>query len=97
MLLLIFSFSSIILLVTFKIAAHTKFWSWINAISIFFLSLCLYLAFMWISNVMDTTVKGAIIPIYSSLKTYLLVLFFVCVVLMIDGLVLFIRHITVDM
>lgn len=38
------------MLVTFKLSTHTKFWSWILLISILFLSLGLYFAYMWISN-----------------------------------------------
>ena len=78
---------------TFKIAAHTKFWSWINVLSLLVLSLCLYIGFMWISDLpkIDTTAKGAIIPIHSSFKCYLVVLLCTCILLMIDGLVLFMQ------
>ena len=38
------------MLVTFKLSTHTKFWSWILLISILFLSLGMYFAYMWISN-----------------------------------------------
>ena len=38
------------MLVTFKLSTHTKFWSWILLISILFFSLGLYFAYMWISN-----------------------------------------------
>lgn len=44
------SFTTVMMLVTFKLSTHTKFWSWILLISILFFSLGLYLAYMWISN-----------------------------------------------
>jgi hypothetical protein len=44
------TFSAAIVIVTFKLSTHTKFWSVFLFIAISFLSLFIYLAYMWISN-----------------------------------------------
>ena len=38
------------LVVTFKLATHTKFWSLLLIIAISILSIALYIGYMWISN-----------------------------------------------
>jgi len=43
-------YSSVILVVTFKICSHTKFWSGLYIFCVIVLSLSLYLAYMWLSN-----------------------------------------------
>ena len=43
-------FSATVVIVTFKLSTHTKFWSVFLFISVSLLSLFLYLAYMWISN-----------------------------------------------
>ncbi len=43
-------FSTTIVVVTFKLSTHTKFWSVFLFIAVSFLSLALYLSYMWISN-----------------------------------------------
>jgi hypothetical protein len=83
-------FSSIILVVSFKIATHTRFWSWLMFVSLLCLSICLYVAYMWISNVL-TGVKGTVTMVYSTLECYLCVLFCVAVLLIIDGLLIFLE------
>jgi hypothetical protein len=43
-------FSAVIVIVTFKLSTHTKFWSVFLFIAVSILSLTLYLCYMWISN-----------------------------------------------
>lgn len=43
-------FSATIVIVTFKLSTHTKFWSIFLFIAVSLLSLVLYIAYMWISN-----------------------------------------------
>ena len=83
------------MVVTFKIATHTRFWSVLTFVALVFLSLGLYIAYMWISNVVKTSVQGTIPVAYRTLETYLTV--FVCtgVVLIVDGVVLYIKHVMV--
>jgi len=77
------------MVVTFKLSTHTKFWSFLFLFIIVVLSLGLYVAYMWISNyyfspyVLDTTWM-----FYTSGQTYFIVLFCICVVLFFDGMVL---------
>ena len=57
----LFSFTSIVLVVTFKLATHTKFWSAMLVIVIVFFSLALYIAYMWVSNyIFSDYLKGAV-------------------------------------
>jgi len=43
-------YSAVIMVVTFKLATHTRFWSFMLFITIIFLSLGFYIVYMWISN-----------------------------------------------
>ena len=43
-------FSSVILVVTFKLATHTRFWSILLFLSIVITSIGFYLIHMWVSN-----------------------------------------------
>ena len=43
-------FSSVILVVTFKLATHTRFWSILLLLSIIITSIGFYILHMWISN-----------------------------------------------
>jgi hypothetical protein len=53
------------------------------------LSLFLYLGYMWISNyVISTNILGTSIVAWTSAKTDLTVIFCICVVLFVDGIVL---------
>lgn len=77
------------MLVTFKLATHTKFWSILLLISIIFFSLGLYFAYMWISNYhFSDYVTGDTYMFFTEGETYFIVLFCVCFVLCIDGIVL---------
>lgn len=76
------------LLVTFKLATHTKFWSGLLVFSILFFSLGLYVAYMWISNyAFSIYLTGTIVQFYSNAESYFMVLYSVCLVLFVDGLV----------
>ena len=80
-----------ILVVTFKLSTHTKFWSVLLFFSILVLSLGVYVAYMWFSNYLLPTyswVTGTALTFYTTGETYFLVLFASCVVLLVDGLVL---------
>lgn len=77
------------MLVTFKLATHTKFWSAILFFSILVLSLGLYFAYMWISNYyFSTYVIGDTYMFFTEGETYFIVLFCVCFILCVDGIVL---------
>lgn len=87
--LFLFRYSCVIIVVTFKLSTHTRFWSGILVISIVFLSLGLYLAYMWISNYyFSDNIKGTNTIAWTSGEIYLVVLFCICAVLFIDGIVL---------
>jgi hypothetical protein len=61
------SFTSVICVVTFKLATHTKFWSILLFFGIVCLSLGLYEIYMWISNFyFSTYVKGTTSMFYSN-------------------------------
>jgi phospholipid-transporting ATPase len=77
------------MLVTFKLSTHTKFWSLLLFFSILFLSLGLYFAYMWISNYyFSDYVKNATYMFFTQAETYFIVLFCVCLVLFVDGIIL---------
>ena len=89
---LIFRYSSVILVVTFKLATHTRFWSIWLIIGIILLSLALYLAYMWISN---TTISnhmflGVTTIAWTTAEPYFVVIFCTCLILAIDGIIVFI-------
>lgn len=76
------------LVVTFKLATHTKFWSKLLVVSILFFSLGLYVAYMWVSNFAFTDyLKGSISMFYSNAESIFVVLFCCCLVLFVDGFV----------
>lgn len=82
------TFSCVICVVTFKLCTHTKFYSGIFIFCVLILSLCLYLAYMWISNYYITdNIQGTTVVAWTSVEPYLTVLFCVCFVLFIDGIV----------
>jgi len=56
------------MVVTFKLATHTKFWSWIYVFSIIIASLGLYVLHMWLTNFTLTDyVKGTTLVAWTSL------------------------------
>jgi signal transduction histidine kinase len=80
----------VILVVTFKLATHTRFWSVILFITITFLSLGFYVIYMWISNyALSDYVEGTAFIAWTSIETYFIVLFCICLILFIDGVVVF--------
>jgi len=82
-------FSAVICVVTFKLCTHTKFYSGIFIFCVFFLSLGLYLAYMWISNYyISTTILGTTLVAWTSAEPFLTVFFCICLILFVDGIVL---------
>lgn len=76
-------------MVTFKLCTHTKFYSGIFIFCVVFLSLALYLAYMWISNFFfSENILGTTLVAWTSLKTYFTVLFCICFILFVDGIVI---------
>jgi phospholipid-transporting ATPase len=75
--------------VTFKLSTHTKFWSLLLFVSIIVLSLGLYVAYMWLSNYyFSDYMKGSTMTFYTNAEPYFLVIFCICFVLLIDGIML---------
>lgn len=81
-------YTAVIFVVTFKLATHTKFWSSILIWTIILTSLGLYLAYMWISNYeLSRYVEGVAYIAWTSAECYFYVLFSVCMILFVDGVV----------
>lgn len=79
-----------ILVVTFKLATHTKFWSILLVATISITSLGFYTIYMWLSNFFLTdNVKGTTYVGWTSAECYFVVLFCICMVLFVDGMVVF--------
>ena len=77
------------MLVTFKLATHTRFWSGLLIFTILVLALGLYLAYMWISNYyFSDNINGTSVVAWTSAECYLVVLFGVCFLLFVDGIVI---------
>lgn len=82
-------FTSVVLVVTFKLATHTKFWSTMLVVTILVFSLGLYIGYMWISNFAFTEyLTGTVIVFYTNGETYFLVIFCCSLVLLVDGSVI---------
>ena len=83
-------YSSTILVVTFKLITHTKFWSWFLVIAIVVTAFGFYCLHMWLTNFTLTDyVQGTTVVAWSSGLCYLVVLFCVCMILFVDGMVVF--------
>ena len=79
------------MVVTLKLATHTKFWSAMLIISIVVISIGLYLAYMWISNVaFSDFIQGTTYIAWTTAEPYFITVFCCCLILAIDGVVLFI-------
>lgn len=79
----------VIAVVTFKLATHTKFMSLLLFFSLLILGIGIYVCYMWISNYfLSYTIVNTTYMFYTSGETYFLVLFGLCVVLFVDGIVL---------
>lgn len=73
--------------ITFKILSHTKFFSKIFIFGVIFLSITLYLLYMWIDNYFYTiNIEGTVIVAWTSPKAYLVVIFSGIIVLFMDGI-----------
>ena len=60
-------YSSIVLVVTFKLATHTKFWSYMLLGAILFTSFGLYVLHMWLTNYYLTYhIQGTTVVAWSS-------------------------------
>lgn len=85
----LFRYSCVILIVTLKLATHTRSWS----LPLFLgtaLTLASYLIYMWISNyAISENILGTVMISFQTGETYLLVLFCICVIIAIDGFVVF--------
>jgi hypothetical protein len=82
-------FSSVIVVVTFKLATHTKFWSVILFFAVSVLSVALYVIYMWMSDyILSEHIVGTTYIAWTTFETYLCVLICLIVVLTIDGIVL---------
>lgn len=79
-------------MVTFKLATHTRFWSGCLIFSIVILSLALYVAYMWISNetLSNYMFLGVNETAWRTAETYLVVVFCTCLILGVDGVVVFV-------
>jgi hypothetical protein len=61
--------------------------------SILFLSLGLYVAYMWISNYfLSPAVEGTVWIAYTTGETYLIVLFCIAFILFVDGIIVFLDY-----
>lgn len=79
------------MVVTLKLATHTRFWSFCLMVSIAVLSLGLYTAYTWVSNyALSPAIEGVPYISWTTGETYLVVLFCICVILFIDGVIVFI-------
>lgn len=77
------------MVVTFKLATHTRFWNVFIFLAVALLSIVLYLTYMWISNwYLSNLILGTTMIAWTSIETYFMVLFCMCVVLFLDGIVL---------
>ncbi len=82
-------FSAAIIVVTFKLASHTKFWSVFLFFAVSILSLVMYAFYMWISNYkLSEHVVGTTYVAWTTAECYFLVLLCLIIVLAIDGAVL---------
>jgi hypothetical protein len=81
------------MVVTFKLATHTKFMSFLYLLCLLLFAVGTYLAYMWISNYyLSYTIVGTTTMFFSSAETYFLVIFSTCLVLLVDGVILSIDY-----
>ncbi len=73
-----------------KLATHTRFWSACLIFSILVLSLGCYAAYMWLSNYfLSAAIIGTTFVAWTTGEVYFLILFCICVILLVDGIVVF--------
>ena len=84
-------YSTVIMVVTFKLSTHTKFWSIILVAAILITTIGFYVLHMWLTNFALTDyVYGTTKVAWTSLETYFVVLLCVCMVLFVDGIIVFV-------
>lgn len=86
-------FSAAIVVVTFKLSTHTKFWSVFLFVAVSLLSVFLYVVYMWISNYkLSYHIVGTTFIAWTTAECYFVVLLCLVFVLTIDGVVLAIDY-----
>jgi hypothetical protein len=83
-------FSGLLLIVTLKLATHTKYWSWVLVLSILVTTIGLYIAYMWFSNykaILSDHILGTNIVMWRNIKSLFFLIFCCSLVLLIDGVV----------
>jgi len=79
-----------LLIVTLKLATHTKYWSWVLVLSILVTTIGLYIAYMWFSNykaILSDHILGTNIVMWTNLKSLFFLIFCCSLILLIDGVV----------
>lgn len=85
-------YTAMIMLVTIKLSIQVRHWTKLLFISILFLSVGPYIAFMWVLNYrFKRPVQGTLHIYFSSVKTYMVILLIVMVLLAINGIMIYIR------
>lgn len=78
------------MIVTVKLATHTKYWSWVLVLSIVVTTFGFYIGYMWFSNykaILSDHILGTAKVMWGDIKSLLYQIFCVCVILIIDGVV----------
>lgn len=84
-------YTTVILVVTFKLATHTKFWSYMLLLAILLTSIGLYLLHMWVTNfALTDNILGTTRVAWQSFECYFIVVLCVIIVLFVDGVVVFV-------
>lgn len=85
-------YTAVIMLDTIKLSIQVRHWTKLLFISILFLSVGPYIAFMWVLNYrFKRPVQGALHIYFSSIKTYMVILLLIMVLLAINGIMIYIR------
>jgi hypothetical protein len=78
------------IVVTLKLVLHTKYWSLLLVISILFVSIGLYIAYMWFSNyvaILSNNILGTNMILWHNYKSLFYQIFCLCLILFIDGII----------
>jgi len=84
-------FTGLMMVVTLKLATHTKFWSIALVVSILLFSLGFYIGYMWISNsvvIITDNMLGTPVIAWTSGIAYFFVIFCCCLILLLDGVLI---------
>jgi hypothetical protein len=84
-----FRYSGLLLIVTLKLAAHTKFWSWVLVLSILITTFGLYISYMWFSNykaILSDHILGTTMVMWKNIKSLFFLIFCCCLIMVIDGI-----------